>query len=182
MAYFILTLGFIFRGGRSPSCGLLECNLLYRFEKYVLDTDRRELRQGDDLVPLAPQVFDILVYLIRHRERVISKEDLIADVWGGRVVSESALTTRLNGVRKAIGDSGEEQRLIKTLPRKGFRFVGDIREGPQPTNTPTREMPTTILVSHEQPSIIVLPFANLSGDPLKDYFTDGVVEDITTEL
>jgi TolB-like protein len=156
--------------------------LLYRFEKYVLDTDRRELRQGDDLVPLAPQVFDILVYLIRHRERVISKEDLIADVWGGRVVSESALTTRLNGVRKAIGDSGEEQRLIKTLPRKGFRFVGDIREGPQPTNTPTREMPTTILVSHEQPSIIVLPFANLSGDPLQDYFTDGVVEDITTEL
>lgn len=158
--------------------------LLYRFEEYVLDTDRRELRQGGDLVPLAPQVFDILVYLIRHRERVISKDDLMAAVWGGRIVSESALTTRLNGARKAIGDSGEAQRLIKTLPRKGVRFIGDVCEEKQPDNAPARKppMPITGLVSQEQPSIVVLPFANLSGDPLQDYFTDGVVEDITTEL
>jgi DNA-binding winged helix-turn-helix (wHTH) protein len=81
--------------------------VLYRFEKYVLDTDRRELRQGDELVPLAPQVFDILVYLIHHRDRVVSKEDLLTAIWGGRIVSETALTTRLNGARKAIGDTGE---------------------------------------------------------------------------
>ena len=157
---------------------------MYRFEKYVLDTDRRELRHGGELVHLAPQVFDILVYLIRHRDRVISKDDLMADVWGGRVVSESALTTRLNGARKAIGDSGEDQRLIKTLPRKGIRFVGDVCEEKYPAPTPTRDTQTPIasLVSQEQPSIVVLPFANLSGDPLQEYFTDGIVEDITTEL
>jgi len=160
----------------------VERKLLYRFEKYELDTDRRELRQGGEMVPLAPQVFDLLVYLIRHRERVISKDDLMAAVWGGRIVSESALTTRLNGARKAIGDSGEEQRLIKTLPRKGVRFVGDVCEEIQPANIPARDTPIASLVSQEQPSIVVLPFANLSGDPLQDYFTDGVVEDITTEL
>lgn len=154
--------------------------MLYRFEKYVLDTDRRELRQGDDLVALAPQVFDILVYLIRHREGVISKDDLIAAVWGGRIVSESALTTRLNGARKAIGDSGEEQRLIKTLRRSGVRFVGDVCEEKKPASAPPA--PAAGLVSQEQPSIVVLPFTNLSGDPQQDYFTDGVVEDIITEL
>jgi TolB-like protein len=158
----------------------VERKLLYRFEKYVLDTDRRELRLDGDLVPLAPQVFDILVYLIRHRERVISKDDLMAVVWGGRIVSESALTTRLNGARKAIGDSGEGQRLIKTLPRKGFRFVGDVYEEKQPASGPPAL--ASGLVSQEQPSIVVLPFTNLSGDPQQDYFTDGVVEDIITEL
>ena len=155
---------------------------MYRFEKYEIDTDRRELRQSGQMVSLAPQVFDILVYLIRHRERVISKDDLIAAVWGGRIISESALTTRLNGARKAIGDSGEEQRLIKTLPRKGLRFVGDVSEEKQPANNPARDTPITSLVSQEQPSIVVLPFANLSGDALQDYFSDGVVEDITTVL
>ena len=122
-AYFFLTLVFLLRRGRSL-LGTVGCKLRYLFEDYVLDTDRRELRLGGGLVPLAPQVFDILVYLIRNRERVVSKDDLMAAVWGGRIVSESALTTRLNGARKAIGDSGEEQRLIKTLPRKGIRFVG----------------------------------------------------------
>jgi TolB-like protein len=184
MAYFTLTLAFIFDRGPVASRALVERKLLYRFEKYVLDTDRRELRQGGDLVPLAPQVFDILVYLIHHRERVVSKDDLMAAVWGGRIVSESALTTRLNGARKAIGDSGEDQRLIKTLRRSGVRFVGDVCEEKQPANTPARDRsaPIASLVSQEQPSIVVLPFANLSGDPLQDYFTDGVVEDITTEL
>ncbi len=154
--------------------------MLYRFEEYALDTDRRELRNGSKLVSLAPQVFDILCFLIRHRERVISKDDLIAGIWGGRIVSESALTTRLNGARKAIGDSGEEQRLIKTLPRKGFRFVGEVREDETSVTFPARVAPS--LTSHDLPSIVVLPFANLSGDPLQDYFTDGIVEDITTEL
>jgi TolB-like protein len=157
--------------------------VLYRFENYVLDTDRRELLLDGKLVSIAPQVFDILVYLIRHRERVVSKDDLIAAVWGGRIVSESALTTRLNAARKAIGDSGEDQRLIKTLARKGVRFVGTVREAEQraaPTAEPVE--PIASAASQEQPSIVVLPFANLSQDPLQDYFTDGVVEDIITEL
>ena len=100
----------------------------YLFEEYAFDTDRRELHRGADIVSIAPQVFDLLDHLIRNRERVVSKDDLINAIWNGRIVSDAALTTRLNAARGAIGDSGEQQRLIKTLPRKGFRFVGDVRE------------------------------------------------------
>jgi DNA-binding winged helix-turn-helix (wHTH) protein len=102
--------------------------LLYIFDKYVLDHDRRELRYGAALVAMEPQVFDLLVHLIRRREHVVSRDELIEQIWGGRIVSESALSTRITAVRSAIGDSGTEQRLIKTLPRKGVRFVGEVRE------------------------------------------------------
>ena len=114
-------------------------SLRYLFENCALDTDRRELRRGAELVAIPPQVFDLLDYLIRNREHVVSKDDLIDAIWKGRIVSETALTTRLNAARSAIGDTGEEQRLIKTLPRKGFRFVGTVREaeGPQPRLPPT---------------------------------------------
>jgi len=107
--------------------------LRYLFEEYAFDTDRRELHRGADVVTIAPQVFDLLDYLIRNRERVVSKDDLIYAIWNGRIVSDGALTTRLNVARSAIGDSGDEQRLIKTLPRKGFRFVGTVREAQRPT-------------------------------------------------
>ena len=111
----------------------------YLFEEYAFDTDRRELHRGADIVSVAPQVFDLLDYLIRNRERVVSKDELINAIWNGRIVSDAALTTRLNAARSAIGDSGEEQRLIKTLPRKGFRFVGRCgkRRGPQARQSPT---------------------------------------------
>ena len=112
----------------------------YLFEDYAFDTDRRELHRGADVVSVAPQVFDLLDYLIRNRERVVSKDDLINAIWNGRIVSDAALTTRLNAARSAIGDSGEEQRLIKTLPRKGFRFVGPVREAQRPQ---ARQSPTT---------------------------------------
>jgi len=106
--------------------------LLFRFEDYVLDTERRELRREATLVPLAPQAFDLLEYLIRNRSRVLSKDDLIASIWNGRIVSESALSTRINAARSAIGDNGEQQLLIKTIPRKGVRFVGAVREEQKP--------------------------------------------------
>ena len=109
----------------------------YLFENYAFDTDRRELHRGPDVVSVAPQVFDLLDYLICNRERVVSKDDLITAIWNGRIVTDAALTTRLNAARSAISDSGEEQRLIKTLPRKGFRFIGPVVEaqGPQPPTT-----------------------------------------------
>ena len=100
----------------------------FLFADHALDIDRRELRRDAELIALEPQVFDLLVYLVENRDRVVSKDDVIAAVWGGRIVSESTLTSRINAVRKAVGDSGEEQRLIRTMPRKGFRFVGDVRE------------------------------------------------------
>ncbi|MEK9283098.1 MULTISPECIES: winged helix-turn-helix domain-containing protein [unclassified Bradyrhizobium] len=100
----------------------------YFFEDCVLDTDRRELRRGPAVVRTTPQVLDLLEFLIRSRDRVVSKDDLINAIWKGRIVSDAALTTRLNAVRRAIGDSGEQQRLIKTFPRKGFRFVGAVHD------------------------------------------------------
>jgi TolB-like protein/Tfp pilus assembly protein PilF len=161
--------------------------LRYLFEEYTFDTDRRELRRGADVVTIAPQVFDLLDYLIRNRERVVSKDDLISAVWNGRIVSDAALTTRLNAARSAIGDTGEKQRLIKTLPRKGFRFVGTVREAQMPVISPVgsaAESGVTAQRSLSPPrlSIVVLPFANLSGDREQDYFVDGVTESLTTDL
>lgn len=111
--------------------------LPFRFKNYALDVDRRELRRGTELVAVEPQVFDLLVYLIGNRDRVVSKDDLIEGVWGGRIVSESTLTSRINAVRRAIGDSGAEQGLIKTIARKGFRFVGDLESADAPTPAAT---------------------------------------------
>jgi TolB-like protein len=160
--------------------------LRYLFEEYAFDTDRRELHRGADVVSIAPQVFDLLDYLIRNRERVVSKDDLISAIWNGRIVSDAALTTRLNVARSAIGDSGEEQRLIKTLPRKGFRFVGPVVEARGPAGAATAdnsiEPPKPALTLPNKPSIAVLPFTNLSGDPEQDYFADGMVDEITTAL
>ena len=156
-------------------------NLLYFFENYVLDTERRELHRGAEAISLQPQVFDLLEYLIRHREHVVSKDDLIAGIWGGRIVSESALVTRINAARAAIGDSGAEQRSIKTLPRKGLRFVATVRE--QQAHEP--EAGAVVqpgLPLPDRPSIAVLPFQDMSGDPGQDYFADGVVDEIITAL
>ena len=100
----------------------------YAFEDCQLDVDRRELSKAGAPVDLEPQVFDLLAFLIRHRDRVVSRDDVIAGVWNGRIVSESALASRINAVRRAIGDDGTAQRLVKTIVRKGFRFVGDVRE------------------------------------------------------
>ena len=106
--------------------------MLYLFEDFALDTDQRELRRGPTIVPIAPLAFDLLEFLIRNRERVLTKDDLIASIWNGRIVSESALSTCINGVRSAINDTGGRQRLIRTLPRKGMRFVGAVREAQKP--------------------------------------------------
>jgi pimeloyl-ACP methyl ester carboxylesterase/DNA-binding winged helix-turn-helix (wHTH) protein len=102
--------------------------VLFRFGEYSLDTDRRELARSGNLVAVEPQVFDLLVYLISNRERVVSKDDLLAGVWGGRIVSESTLTSRINAARRAVGDSGAEQTMIRTVARKGLRFVGAVSE------------------------------------------------------
>jgi TolB-like protein len=157
--------------------------LRYLFEDYAFDTIRRELHRGAEIVSVAPQVFDLLDYLIRNRERVVSKGDLIDAIWNGRSVSDAALTTRLNVARSVIGDTGEDQRLIKTLPRKGFRFVGAVVETQGPAGATTADNSTTpALTLPNKPSIAVLPFANLSGDPEQDYFADGMVDEITTAL
>ena len=173
--------------------------LLYLFEDCALDTDRRELRRGGELVAVEPQVFDVLVHLIRHRDRVVSKDDLLASIWHGRIVSELALFSRINSARNAIGDTGERQHLVKTLPRKGFRFVGEVREDPiaampaasaqKAAQHPARDAaigaatrPADPDIVPDKPSIALLPFTNMSGNADQDYFVDGVTEDIITAL
>ncbi len=102
--------------------------MLFSFDKFTLDTDRRELRTDGRNIAVEPQVFDLLEFIIRCRDRVVSRDDLIEQVWKGRLVSESALATRINAARRAIGDDGARQTLIKTIARKGVRFVGDVQE------------------------------------------------------
>jgi TolB-like protein len=160
--------------------------LLFCFDNCVLDTERRELRRGGDLVSLEPQVFDLLEYLIRNREHVVSKDDVLTAVWKGRAVSESALTTRINAARGAVGDTGGKQSLIRTLRRKGIRFIGTVRESHGPAAdvvTPLVSVqPAQGFALPDRPSIAVLPFVNMSGDPDQDHFADGIVEDIITAL
>ena len=144
------------------------------FEDCLLDIERRELRRSNQLVAVEPQVFDVLIYLVENRDRVVSKDDLIASVWGGRIVSESTLTSRINAARKAIGDTGEKQNLIRTFARKGVRFVA-------PVNVASEQRAPALTVP-QRPSIAVLPFTNMSGDPEQDLFVDGVTEEIITAL
>src|SRR5689334_9074908 len=119
--------------------------MLYFFENFAFDPARRELRRRDALIAVQPQVFDLLEYLIRNRDRVVSKNDILNAVWGGRIVSDSALTTRINAARTAIGDDGDQQRLIRTVPRKGTRFVGAVQEQLRPIDASA--MPHMVLQS-----------------------------------
>ena len=160
--------------------------LRFLFEDYALDTDQRALRRGNTLVAVEPKVFDLLTYVIENRERVVSRDDLIAHVWGGRIVSEAALARCINGARNAIGDSGEAQRLIKTFQRKGLRFVGSVCQDEGPSGNaavavlPEKAAPALALP--DRPSIAVLPFDNIGDDKRQEYFSDGISEDIITEL
>ena len=102
----------------------------FHFSNYVLDTGRRELRCGDQSIEVEPQVLDLLIYLMQNNDRVITKDDLIDSVWGGRIVSDTTLTSRIYAARRAIGDSGRDQKLIRTIQRKGLRFIGAVSEQP----------------------------------------------------
>ena len=152
------------------------------FGDHTLDDDRRELFRGSEPIAVEPQVFDLLIFLLQNRDRVVSKDDLIASVWGGRVVSDSTLTSRINAARKAVGDSGGKQKLIRTIARKGLRFVGDVQMRPMGLESRGDEPSRSALPLPDRPAIAVVPFVNMSGDPEQEYFSDGISEDIITAL
>ena len=163
----------------------------FLFAEHALDTDRCELLRGSAPIAVEPQVFDLLVHLVRNRDRVVSKDDLIASVWRGRIVSDSTLASRINAARKAVGDNGDEQRLIRTVARKGVRFIGEVRMpamGEDPVHDAGSLAAGRLQRSRgavpppDRPAIAVLPFVNMSGDPDQDYFSDGISEDIITAL
>jgi len=160
----------------------------FTFDNQTLDIERRELLRDGAPIPIQPQVFDLLAYLVQNRDRVVSKEDLIGLVWGGRTVSDSTFTSRVNAARTAIGDSGRDQKLIRTISRKGLRFVGTVQE-PANSNRPegrlpekSLERPRSGLPLPDRPAIAVLPFNNMSGEREQEYFSDGISEDIITAL
>ncbi len=157
------------------------------FDNQTLDIERRELLRGGHPIAVQPQVFDLLVHLVQNRDRVVSKDDLIALVWGGRIVSDSTLTSRINAVRTAVGDSGKSQKLIRTIPRKGVRFVGEVAEqssGIRPVDAAqtASDQPPRPLPVPDRPAIAVLAFENMSGDREQEYFSDGISEDVITAL
>ena len=113
-------------------------HVLYFFENFSLDDEGRQLRKdAETIVALEPQVFDLLTYLVRHRGRVVSKNEIVEQIWNGRAISDATLDSRINSARKAVSDSGKEQRLIRTFTRKGLRFVGAVEERPLLPSSPS---------------------------------------------
>jgi TolB-like protein len=166
--------------------------MILSFDDCEIDVERREFRRAGVAVHVEPQVFDLLAYLAQNGDRVVSKDEIFSSIWEGRIVSDSTLTSRINAARKAVGDSGKEQKLIRTVPRKGLRFVGDVKtlaDGAKPAddlNSPppdqAHEPPRAAPPLPDRPAIAVLPFSNMSGDPEQEYFSDGISEDIITGL
>lgn len=156
--------------------------MIYRFDGFELDTDRFEMRRGGQPVPLEPQVFALIAFLVSNRERMVSREELIEKVWNGRVVSESAISSRIKKARKALGDDGRSQRLIHTVHGRGFRFVGELQTDGEGSAVAGTGRPRPGKSAGSCPRIVVLPFLNLSGDPDQEYFSDAITQDLITNL
>lgn len=145
----------------------------FEFSGFTVDTERRELSDGSELISMQPQAFALLVFLIENADRVVSKDEIFDTVWQGRIVGDGTLNARINAIRSAVGDDGTRQQVIKTLPRQGFRFVACLDDAvdplpPQPNTT--------------EKSLAVLPFADIGNDPEQGYFADGLTEDLITDL
>ena len=167
----ILQIGLIFVEGGWFS-------VIYRFGDHVFDTEGFRLTGRAGEIAVEPQVFALLQFLIENRERVVSKDEIIEAVWDGRIVSDGTLNSRINSARRALGDDGKAQAVIKTFPRRGFRFVAELSGDDETAPTPAPESAS----ASDKPSIAVLPFHNLSGDPEQEYFSDGIAEDFITAL
>jgi adenylate cyclase len=164
----------------------------YTFNQYSLDTERFELRKDGILVHVEPQVVELLSLLIKKRDRMVSKEEINEIVWRGRIVSEAALSSRIKMARQVLGDDGRKQAVIRTIHRKGFRFVADVEEELTSQSGEIKSSPGETSAGGEgserkrsgisKPSVAVLPFSNLSNDADQEYFSDGIGSDIIDRL
>ena len=157
--------------------------MVYRFGTFELDLARVELYADGQLRSLEPQVFALLALLIENRERLISKEEIVEKVWDGRIVSDSAIASRIKSARKALGDDGKNQRYIKTIHGQGFRFVADARMSHTDVAARAQVTPATLIADlPPQPSIAVLPF-RLIGDAVRcAAIADGLPHELISEL
>lgn len=153
---------------------------IYRFGDQELDTTLFQVRRAGEVLPVQPQVFDVLLYLLRHRDRVVSKEELLDRVWQDRVVSETTLSSRIKAVRKLVGDSGDAQRMIRTVRNRGFQFIGRVEvrltdaHDLSAKRRPARDSGKT--------SIAVLPFETYAAGGGDDYLGQGLAADIISLL
>jgi TolB-like protein len=164
----------------------------YQFDEFVLDTTLFELRHNNEPLKIEPQVVELLAFLVKNADRLVSKEEIYEAIWSGRYVSEAALSSRIKSARKAIGDDGQAQRFIRTVHKKGFRFVSQVQViDQQPIdNTPSsnssqrRSTDNTAPTQADEwrPTIMVSPFSSLSSDAEQEYFSDGITTDIITML
>ena len=161
--------------------------MVLAFGNHRLDIERRELRRGNESVPIEPKVFDLLAFLVQHRDRVLSKDDLLQGDMGRTDRFEVSVDHADQRGSPGLGDDGKAQRLIRTFTRKGVRFVGEVIEtatevAPAPSRTTVADAPFGLAPPTDKPSIAVLPFQNMSDDPEQEYFADGMVEEITTAI
>ena len=158
--------------------------MIYRFNRCRLDTEQYQLSLSDKIVSIEPLVYDLLIYLIEHRERVVTREELFDNLWKGKIVTDAALGARLKDARKAVLDSGTKQEVIKTIHGRGYQFIAEITESTveKPTNKTEMILSQQDLKLPDKPSIAVLPFTNLSGDAGQDYFADGMTDEIINAL
>jgi adenylate cyclase len=158
--------------------------MLYSFTPFILDTDRFELRKDQQLLAVEPQVIELLILLVENRDRMIAKEEILERIWPGRVISEAALSSRIKSARQALGDDGRNQLFIRTIHKKGFRFVAELDDPlASASHSPSTTNKHHADVEHmAKPAVAVLPFNNLSDQQEQEYFSDGITTDIITRL
>ncbi|MDH4188584.1 MAG: winged helix-turn-helix domain-containing protein [Betaproteobacteria bacterium] len=153
------------------------------FGEYVLDTELFELRHNGERSPLEPQVFNLLLYLARNRDRIVSRQELLDKLWAGKIVTESTLSSRIKAARQAVGDSGHNQNCIATFNRRGYRFVAEIVEEREQTGKESIDVFPKMPAPHrDQPSLAVLPFAHNPGDEKIAWIAEMLGEDISIQL